>query len=175
MPDKMGQKSCAGFIALWIFVSLVVLSLNAWNYRWQLIFATNNRLYFVQVVVVAIYHSVLLIEICHPVCVTIITLIHGGRPAREKTARTGKTSVIINYNLLATCTKDIDDTFAHMHQAFMDNLSLHVSAVLVSATDDADLSQHERNCLTTTRQHIFNTLLKEGEKHGGSFWFIINE
>lgn len=74
---------------------------------------------------------------------------------------------IINYNIAAVSKADIDTCMSNMFDAYMGNLEADVSAVLVSATEDANLRKYELQLRDRYRTSIYRQLFAEGRSWSG--------
>ena len=93
---------------------------------------------------------------------TIATLIVGGETRKSKKMKCDSLTLVLNYNLLALSTDEIDECMETMYQAYMGNLSPNVSAVLVSATNSDDLKQYEIEVVQKYRSVIYDKMYQEG-------------
>ena len=75
----------------------------------------------------------------------------------------GNKTIIINYNILANSHEEINEALKTMYEAYMDNLSPNVSAVLVSATKLSRLRDYEIKCRDDYRALIEFRLYEEGK------------
>jgi hypothetical protein len=73
-------------------------------------------------------------------------------------------TLVINYNLLASCEEDIDEALMQMYNAYWGNLSHKTSAVLVSATSDAALKHYELRLRDVFRAKLRAQLMQEGAR-----------
>ena len=74
-------------------------------------------------------------------------------------------SVIINYNLKAYTSTEIDLCFSNMYNAYINNIFCNTVAVLISVTSDQHLREYELLLMQNYRNQIYNYLLIEGEKY----------
>mmetsp|Transcript_104449 Transcript_104449/g.184982 ORF Transcript_104449/g.184982 Transcript_104449/m.184982 type:complete len:2227 (-) Transcript_104449:48-6728(-) len=79
-----------------------------------------------------------------------------------KQAECENTTVILNYNLLAICEADVDKCMQNMLEAYTNNLSENVSAVLISATDDPTLQEYEEQVRDGHRALLYTQLFRSG-------------
>jgi len=146
------------YFSLWNLFTGVCLVLSTFNVDWAV---THPALGVAVVLIQGMLHwSVLEIPLQ-----TIATLLTS--PNKVSRADRGQLSLVLNYNLLAVTRPDIDDCFENMFQAFMGNLDERVSAVLVSATNEASLREYELQVRDQCRRRIYETLLVEGKCWAG--------
>ena len=71
-------------------------------------------------------------------------------------------TLLLNYNLLAVTSEDVEEALDAMYEAYMTNLSPYTSAVLVSATGDPKLKTFELTQRDNLRSKIKHVLRNEG-------------
>ena len=74
-------------------------------------------------------------------------------------------SVVINYNLKAHNKGNIIECFENMYNAYINNMSLNNTAIIVSVTEDNELVLYENEILIYYREKLLNHLLTSGEEY----------
>lgn len=143
------------YFGLWIFLALTTLVLNILNINWS----TTN---IVQGVFIVVVLGIIQGSVMEFPVQTFTTLVMGGNIRKDKKACADNLTIILNYNLLATGRDDIDECMETMYDAYIDNLSMNVSAVLVSATNDEKLKEYELEVRDKYRALIYDVLFQEG-------------
>eukprot|EP00930_Biecheleria_cincta_P101555 TRINITY_DN931_c0_g1_i4.p1 TRINITY_DN931_c0_g1~~TRINITY_DN931_c0_g1_i4.p1 ORF type:complete len:829 (+),score=85.99 TRINITY_DN931_c0_g1_i4:88-2574(+) len=91
--------------------------------------------------------------------ISLATLVVKTKPVPRATAQESHDlTVVMNYNLLATCTDDIDSCMENMLNAYLENVDSRTSAVLVSATSDPELKSYELQTRDRNREVIYKDL-----------------
>ena len=95
--------------------------------------------------------------------ISLASLVVKGTSVRRSSAQESKDiSVVMNYNLLAACTNDIDACMQNMLDAYLKNVDYRTCAVLVSATHDPELKNHELLTRDRMRGVIYEVLHADG-------------
>lgn len=143
------------YFSCWILLALLCVCLNILNTDWtQTHIATGT--------IIVLLLGTLQGSVLEFPMQTIVTLVIGGKRRKNKQARSDHLSLILNYNLLATCKEDIQECIETMYAAYVGNLGPNVSAVLVSATSDDDLKNYELKVRDLYRTVIFDDLYQHG-------------
>ncbi|KAK3593052.1 hypothetical protein CHS0354_007838 [Potamilus streckersoni] len=143
------------YFLLWLHFAAFAIVLNVLNIDWSVTSLANG-------VAVIIFLGILQGSVLEIPVQSIATLIVGGHKRQNKKCSSEGLTVILNYNLLATSRGDIEECFQSMHCAFMRNLDQNVSAVLLSATNDAELKRYELDMRNKYRSLIYFELFHEG-------------
>lgn len=143
------------YFGSWTCLAILTTLLNILNIDWS---ETHIIGGIVMVLVLAILQGFVLE---YPIQ-TIFCIIFGGHKRNIKTADGSNLTLILNYNLLATSKDEIDECMQNMYDAYMGNIAPNTAAVLVSATKEIDLRNHEIRVRDNYRSLIFDELYQEG-------------
>lgn len=143
------------FFGIWILLSFIAIILNVLNINW-------SKTSYINAIIIVVVLGVLQGSVMEFPMQTVATLLIGGQTRHPSKAKCDRFTIILNYNLLALSTDEIDDCLDNMFQAFMGNLSPNVSAVLVSATGAEELKEYEIEVVQKYRSQIYDCLFQEG-------------
>lgn len=155
--EKKSQV-CFPYFTMWNICAILCLVASICNVQWE---NTNTTLGVVVVMIQGLLHWSVL-EIPLQTIATFFT-----RPAKLNRADRGSLTVALNYNLLAISKADVDECMQNMYEAFVGNLDPHISAVLVSATNDPALREYELQTRDMYRERLYNELVEEGKSWAG--------
>ncbi|KAL3865117.1 hypothetical protein ACJMK2_006746 [Sinanodonta woodiana] len=143
------------YFLAWLLFAVIAIVLNVLNIDWSATSLANG-------VAVIIFLGIVQGSVLEIPVQSIATLIVGGHKRHNKKCSSDGLTLILNYNLLATTKADIEECFQSMHRAFMGNLNVNVSAVLLSATNDPELKRYELEMRNKYRSLIYFELFHEG-------------
>ena len=143
------------YFTAWFILGATSVVLNIMNIDWE------KTSLFSGIVVVLIL-GVLQSSVMEFPLQTVATILIGGHKRECPKADSGGLTVILNYNILATCEADIDECFENAYKAFINNLAPNVSLTVVSATGDETLKRYEIKTRDTYRAVIYDLLFQEG-------------
>lgn len=143
------------YFGSWTFLAVVTFILNVLNVNWKETHIVSGTLL---VLVLSVIQSFVLE---YPIQ-TIFCLLFGGHTRKVASSDGQHLTLILNYNLLATCEEDIDECMLNMYEAYMGNIGSNTASVLVSATKDSELRQYELIVRDHYRNLIFDQLYQEG-------------
>ncbi|KAK3095132.1 hypothetical protein FSP39_010663 [Pinctada imbricata] len=136
-------------------MAFIAIILNILNVDW---YKTN----YINGIIIVVVLGILQGSVLEFPIQTIATLLVGGETRMTKKGKSNGYTIVLNYNLLALSTDEIDECMETMYEAFMGNLSPNVSAVLVSATNAEDLKNYEIEVVQKYRSIIYDELYTEG-------------
>jgi len=142
------------YFTLWNMLTVSAIVASFFNVDWS---RTPGVLGIIVVAVQGLLHWSVL-EIPLQTLATFFTRVS----PKPKRADGSHLTICLNYNLLAVSKADVDECMNNMYKAFMGNISENVSAVLVSATNDLELTMYEFEVRDTYRDKIYEELLHEG-------------
>ncbi len=158
----MSKCGTVTFFILWLFLFIVGAILLFANVRWHELDSTGD---ITGAVVILIILSFLHTGVMESLTISLITIVLGGKPAKDEKADCSNLTLILNYNVLALAAAEVDEAMGRMYDAFMGNITDNVSAVYVSATKDPFLVKYETLVTEKYRGYIFNILQSEGEAY----------
>ncbi len=149
------------YFLVWNVATFLAMLFNVVMYDWQLVLQKNSWSLFFGSCAFLVVQGVLQWSVLEIPLMSFATLLV--KPSEDQMADGKNLSVVINYNLLASNSDEVDATLDNAYNAYAENLSPTVVAIMVSATGQEDLKKYELEKRDICRTLIQDLVMKEGK------------